>query len=73
MTHDTYNNIITNDVYSNRLARLLIFMLLNFVLVRYALAVNLTDIEQIKIVLASSICFMFVTTYYPVLGRITLV
>lgn len=50
-----------------RLIRLLIFVLIIFVLVRYVLEINLTDIEQIKIVLAAGLCFMFVNTYYPII------
>lgn len=52
---------------TTRIVRILIFALLSFVLVRYALGVDLTDTEQIKIVLATSVCFMIVNTYYPVI------
>lgn len=48
-----------------RLLRLLIFILLNFVLIRYVLDVTLDDYSQIKIVAISTLCFMIIDTYYP--------
>jgi hypothetical protein len=49
-----------------RIVRLLIFIIINYIIVRYALGLNLSDIDQTKIVLGSSVCFMFVNTMYPV-------
>jgi hypothetical protein len=61
------NNVIVLGETTTRIVRILIFVLLSFVLVRYALGIDLTDTEQIKIVLATSICFMAVNTFYPVI------
>lgn len=53
-----------SDIQS-RIIRVLIFILLGFVVIRYLSGVSLSDIDQIKIVLGFTICFMFVNTYYP--------
>lgn len=55
---------IENDI-TERIVRVLLFMIFSFVLVRYALGLSLSDMDQTKIVLASTVCFMFVNTYYP--------
>lgn len=49
----------------SRITRIIIFMLLGFIIVRYLTGIELSDIDQVKIVLGSTICFMFVNTYYP--------
>lgn len=49
-----------------RLYRVIIFVILNLVLIRYFIGINIDDIAQIKIVLVSVICYMFINTYYPV-------
>ena len=54
-----------SNIIIDRIVRLLIFIILNFIIIRYLLALNLSDTDQIKIVLASTVCFMFVTMYYP--------
>lgn len=51
---------------SERIMRILIFMLLSFIILRFLIATTLSDIEQIKITAAVTVCFMFVNTYYPV-------
>lgn len=53
------------SIVQERLLRLLIFILLNLVLIRYILDVVLDDYSQIKIVAISTLCFMIVDTYYP--------
>ena len=49
----------------DRIIRLLIFALINFIILRYLSEINLTNYEQIKIVLISVLCFMIVNTFYP--------
>lgn len=53
------------SILQERLVRLLLFVLLNFLLIRYVLDVELDDSAQIKIVLIATLCFMFIDTYYP--------
>lgn len=53
------------SVIQERVLRLLIFILLNFILVRYVLDITMDDYSQIKIVAVSTLCFMIVDTYYP--------
>jgi hypothetical protein len=48
-----------------RIARIMIFIILSFMMLRYATGVELADIDQTKIVLGMSVCFMIVNTYYP--------
>jgi hypothetical protein len=48
-----------------RIIRILIFIILSFIMLRYLIGVDLNDIDQVKIVIGVSICFMFVNTYYP--------
>lgn len=49
-----------------RIVRMMIFVILSFVMLRYVLGLDLSDIDQTKIVLGATICFMFVNTYYPI-------
>jgi len=56
---------ITTDNLKDRIIRLFIFILMNFIILRYLSGVHLTDQDQIKIVAISAICFMFIITYYP--------
>jgi Flp pilus assembly protein protease CpaA len=49
----------------DRLIRLIIFIILSFIIVKCFTGVNLTNGEQINIVMGVAICFMFVNTYYP--------
>lgn len=60
----------TNQL-QERIVRVLIFILLGFIMVRYCLrksgdSSGLSDLDQIKIVLGMTVVFMFVNTYYPV-------
>ena len=48
-----------------RIVRMMIFIILSFIMLRYILGLNLSDIDQTKIVLGITVCFMFVNTYYP--------
>ena len=48
-----------------KVVRLLLFIILSYVILRYGLGLNLSDIDQTKIVAGLSVCFMFVNTYYP--------
>ena len=61
-------NMEESDI-KERVVRLMFYILLSFIVVRYFLNLNLTDTEYVKIVLATSVCFMFVNTYYPVIVR----
>jgi len=73
-----WSNIKINDLRSNikindqlqpelidRIVRVLIFMFMGFIIVKYVPESKLGDMEQMKIVLAMTVCFMFVNTYYP--------
>lgn len=53
-----------NDI-KERIVKMMIFIILCFIMLRYSVGVELNDIDQIKIVIGISICFMFVNTYYP--------
>ena len=53
------------DDLQDRLVRLLIFVLMFFIILRYLSGINISDFEQIEIVVISAICLMFVNTYYP--------
>ncbi len=55
-----------SNIIIDRLVRILIFVVLNFIIIRFLLGLNLSNIDQIKIVLASTLCFMFVLMYYPI-------
>jgi hypothetical protein len=63
----------TNQL-QERIVRVLIFILLGFIVVRYCLRTSgsdqrigsASDLDQIKIVLGMTVVFMFVNTYYPV-------
>lgn len=58
--------IMTKDSnIKERVVRMLIFVILSFVMLRYVLGIELSDIDQTKIVLGVTICFMLVNTYYP--------
>lgn len=48
-----------------RFVRVLIFIILSFIIIRCLLGLDLSDFNQIKIVLGMTVCFMFVNTYYP--------
>ena len=48
-----------------RIVRMMIFIILSFIMLRYIIDIELNDIDQTKIVLGITICFMFVNTYYP--------
>jgi hypothetical protein len=48
-----------------RLLRLLIFIILNLIVLRYISGIGLSDYDQIKITGISTLIFMFVNTYYP--------
>ncbi len=61
------NNDNNDADIKERVVRLMMFIILSYVIVRYALGLNLSDMDQTKIVLGSSICFMFVNTMYPVI------
>lgn len=54
---------------NEKILRLLIFIILNFIIIKYIINPNLTndltDTEQVLITLSSTLCFMFVNTYYP--------
>jgi hypothetical protein len=50
---------------SEKLLRLLIFIITSYVLIRYVSGININDCEQTKIVLITSAVFMFVSSYYP--------
>jgi len=58
--------MIGDTSIKERIVRLLMFIILSFLVLRYALGLCLTDIDQIKIVIGLSVCFMFVNTFYPV-------
>ena len=51
----------------DKLIRIIIFIVFNLVLLRYISDIQLDDMTQIKIVLISTICYMFVSAYYPVI------
>jgi hypothetical protein len=53
------------DNLQDRIIRLFIFIITNFIILRYLSGIDLTDYEQIKIVIISTICLMFINTYYP--------
>jgi len=53
------------DDLQDRIIRLFIFILMNIIILRYFSGINLTDYEQIEIVAISTICLMFINTYYP--------
>jgi len=67
----------TNQL-QERIIRVLIFILLGFIVVRYCFRTSgsdqlissdlriSSDLDQIKIVLGMTVVFMFVNTYYPV-------
>jgi hypothetical protein len=55
-----------HDDFKERIARVMIFIVLSFIIIRYLLGIELSDIDQTKIVLGLSVVFMFVNTYYPV-------
>ena len=60
-----YNyNFMSSDI-KERILKILIFIIISFIMLRYILDVPLSDIDQTKIVLGITICFMFVNTYYP--------
>ena len=48
-----------------RIVRILLFIILSFIMIRYILHIELNDIDQTKIVLGIAICFMIINTYYP--------
>lgn len=56
---------INQSNIKEKIVRLLLFITLSYVMLRYCLGLNLSDIDQTKIVAATSVCFMFVSTYYP--------
>lgn len=58
-------SVVPENLIQDRIIRLLIFILINFIALRYLSEVNLTDYDQAKIVAISTICFMFISTYYP--------
>jgi hypothetical protein len=53
------------NIQRERIIRILLFIIFGFVILRYILDINLTDVEQIKIILSMTLCLMFVNTYYP--------
>jgi hypothetical protein len=55
-----------NQDIKERIVRVLIFVILSFIMLRYLLGLELSDIDQTQIVLGLTVCFMFVNTYYPV-------
>jgi len=59
------SNITTTDKMYDRFTRLMVFIILVTLLNRYCLGIELSDGDQIKLILASGICFMVVDTYYP--------
>lgn len=54
-----YNNT------QERVVRMLIFILMNLIILRYLSGLELGENDQIKIVMVTTLCFMFVNTYYP--------
>lgn len=48
-----------------RIVKILMFIILCFLIIRYCLFIELTDIDQLKILMGVSVCFMFVDTQYP--------
>lgn len=54
---------------NEKILRLLIFVILSFVIIKYIINPNLTnsltETEQVLITLSSTLCFMFINTYYP--------
>ena len=53
-----------NDI-SEKLIRLLIFVVASYIMLRYASGVEINEYDQTKIVLIVSAVFMFVSSYYP--------
>ncbi|VBB18112.1 hypothetical protein YASMINEVIRUS_575 [Yasminevirus sp. GU-2018] len=53
------------DNIQERVVRILIFVLMNFIILRYLAGLELGDGDQLKIVAVTTLCFMFVNTYYP--------
>jgi hypothetical protein len=53
-----------HDIES-RILRVSIFVLLSLIILRYLTGISLSDVDQMKIVLGSAVCYMFVNTYYP--------
>ena len=49
----------------SRITRLLVFILLGFIVVRYLTGIPLSDLDQTKIVFGMAFLFMFLNTYYP--------
>lgn len=51
--------------YTERLVRLLMFVLASSILIRYVSGIELSDYDQLKLVTVATVSFMFVNTYYP--------
>lgn len=52
---------------TERLIRVFIFIIFNFIIIKYILDIKLSDNNLVMIILTSLFCFMFVNTYYPVI------
>jgi hypothetical protein len=63
---DSNNNdkYLTTDI-KYRFMRLLIFVIFTLLFLKYLSGLNLNDFACIEITIATSICFMFVDTFYP--------
>lgn len=66
MHHNNSTKISSLTISSyDKIMRIVLFMLISFVLIRYCLNIQLDDYEQIKIIMATAIAFIFVNLYYP--------
>lgn len=52
----------------DRFIKLLIFIIINYLVLKFILRETITDYVYLQILIVNSICFMFVYNYYPCLS-----
>jgi len=57
--------LINNNDTKNRIIRLLIFMFLSFVLLRFVYDIDINTDKSLIIILSQTAIFMFIDVYYP--------
>ena len=49
----------------DKIIHIMVFILINFIAIRFCSSIQLTDNQQIVIVGITTLCYMFISTYYP--------
>ena len=56
--------MLTQDI-TDKLISVLLFIIIGFLIVKYLLKLNISESDQINLIISMTILYMFITTYYP--------